>query len=318
MGFIDVHHHFLPSQYTTAWMSSGTAPPGLTLPPWSVESDLAFMDRRGIDVALLSLSAPSVCFMETPREQKLLARQVNEAAAAIRDLHPTRFGFFATLPCSNIDDGIEEARYTLDVLKADGVALLTSYNGMYLGHEQFGALWEELDNRSAVVFIHPATSIDPGIEHDTTIPRPIIDFPHETTRTAVHLITSETIRNYTNCKIILSHGGGTLPFIATRVAHQAADINLINKTAEEFIAEAKTLYLDLAITSFEDPLSIVRRFAGPERVLWGSDFPFVREITVGTQLGILSSLEENTGVSVSMETAIAARRLFPASRWNNP
>jgi 6-methylsalicylate decarboxylase len=248
------------------------------------------MDSTGIDVAILSVSAPGVDIAQTPAEAKDMARQLNKQASQIRDAHPDRFGVFATLPLvSGVPDAIEEARYALDELHADGVTLFTSYDGKYLGHDSFQPLWEELDRRAAVVFVHPTTPRDPGAGHDPKMPRPIIDFPHETTRTAVHLITTKTIRRYPRCKVILSHGGGTLPFVATRIAHQAADVGLVDMTADEFLADARRFYFDLAITAYEGPLSMLEGFAAQDHLLWGSDFPFVRQKTVQSQLDVLAS-----------------------------
>jgi 6-methylsalicylate decarboxylase len=293
-----------------AWRDSGELPPRLTLPPWSVELDLSFLDQHNIDMAILSVSAPGVGFARSTDQAKDLARKLNDEAAAIRDAHPTRYGFFATLPLSNIQDGVDELCRALDVLKADGVTLFTSYEGRYLGHEDFAPLWRELDRRGAVAFIHPATAQDPGAAHDRAIPRPIIDFPHETTRTAVHLITSETVRDHPNCKIILSHGGGTLPFVATRIAHQAADVGLIAKTADEFLAEAKSFYFDTAMTGFKGPIGLLGSFAAEGHVLWGSDYPFARGKTVETQQATLAPLEGEDSTRLSIMHG-AAGKLFP-------
>nr|QPI71216.1 Decarboxylase [Ovatospora brasiliensis] len=353
MGYIDVHHHFLTEDYAAAWKASGDIPPGLTPPQWSIDLDLAFLDRHNIDTAILSLSAPGVGLSHlTPEQAVVLARQINEQAAAIRDAHPSRFGFFATLPILNSDDislAVEEARYALDTLHADGVTLFTSYHGRYLGHADFTPLWEELNRRAAVVFVHPA-SLSPSLPPPakprgsaptpspasssgtarpsgppplpTGVPPPIIDFPHETTRTAVHLITSNALRRFPHVKIILSHGGGTLPYVATRVAHLTADTGILarngdTRTAQELLEDAKKFYFDVALSGFEEPLGLLTRFAKEEHVLWGSDFPFVREATVGGQMQVLEGFvgkgegKDGKGGVVGGIQRHAAERLFP-------
>ncbi|KAH8203890.1 hypothetical protein TruAng_001954 [Truncatella angustata] len=310
MNMIDVHHHFLPPAYAHAWQESGQIPSGLVLPSWSVDEDLSFLDRQGIRTAILSLSAPGVSIAGSPERAKNLARDCNNYAAEIHRTHPDRFGFFATLPLENMNDCFEELLYALDELGADGVTLFTSYAGLYLGHEYFKPLWEELNRRAAVVFIHPVSVINPGPPHNLAVPPPIIDFPHETTRAAVHLITSNTIRDNPNCKIILSHGGGTLPYVATRIANATADVGLISKTAEEFLTEAKSFYFDLALTSYEDPIRLLSNFATHGHILWGSDFPFAREKTVQGQLDVLNNvtLEPNFRQSIIESAAL---KLFP-------
>lgn len=297
-----------------AWGKSGQIPPGLQVPRWDLERDLAFLDDNNIQFALLSLSAPGLSITSSPAEAKTLARACNEFAATCRDKHPDRYGFFATLPLENISDGIEELTHALDVLGADGVVLFTSYNGNYLGHEFFKPLWRELDRRAAVVFVHPTTPKDPGPPYDGMLPRPIVDFPHETTRTAVHLITSNTVRDFPNCKIILSHGGGTLPFTATRIFNSAVNAGFGGgKTADDMLVEARRFYFDLALTSFSGPLSLLVNFADEDHILWGSDYPFVRGDSVKRQRDELEELEMQPPMRSSIANG-AALKLIPRLR----
>ncbi|KAI1416398.1 amidohydrolase family protein [Hypoxylon sp. FL1857] len=310
-GRIDVHHHFLPPEYALAWKNSGQIPPGLHLPPWNVEGTISFLDRNDIQLAMISLSAPGLDIASSPEEARSLARKCNEIAAGIRDAHPERFGFFATLPLDDVASGLDELSYALDVLKADGVTLFTSYKGKYLGNADFKPLWKELDQRAAVVFVHPASPGKPSTAQDHILPPPLIDFPHETTKTAVHLITSNTVRDHPNCKIILSHGGGTLPYIVTRIANAAADAGLLaGKTADEVLSEAKKFYFDLALTSYTDPITLLSSFAAEDHILWGSDYPFARDKTVKSQTEDFKSLQMKPAAKESM-TYRAALKLFP-------
>ena len=127
---------------------------------WSSKSSLDLMNLHDIRTSILSLSAPAITIVKDNSEAASLAYQINEYAASLRDEDPFRFGFFATLP--NIDNTaacITEITHSLDVLKADGVTLFTSYSGKYLGHLDYRPLWDELDRRAAVVFIHPNLDI---------------------------------------------------------------------------------------------------------------------------------------------------------------
>ncbi|GAB1312720.1 6-methylsalicylate decarboxylase [Madurella fahalii] len=333
---IDVHHHILPDEYVNAWRASGTIPPGLSPPQWSPLLDLEFMDRNGIDAAILSLSAPGLAFAD-PTQTAALARQTNDACAAIRDAHPSRFGFFATLPLENdhVLPALAELARAFDVLHADGVVLLTSYNNRYLGDAHFRPLWQALDARRAVVLVHPASPSPPkggaaqqqqqqqqngataaaAAAAAVGMPAPILDFPHETTRTAVHLITANVVRDFPNVKLILSHGGGTLPFVAERIANLAAEAGLPadrggGKSAEEFLRDARAFYFDLALTGFEGPMGLTLDFAAEGHVLYGSDFPFAKERTIKAQLENVRKLERGEGVRASVESG-AAERLFP-------
>ena len=263
------------------------------------------MARNGIGTAILSLSAPATSFVRDKAEAASMARDVNEYAASIRDHHPSKFGFFATLP--SLDDTsacLAEIARVFDVLKADGVTLLTSYGKSYLGSPEFRPIWNELDRRNAVVFVHPTMNLTSGALENPYVPQPLIDFPHETTRTAIHLIVSNTVRDHPNCKVILSHGGGTLPYVATRVAHMAADGKFAEKTAEEFLTEAQSFYFDLALTAYNFPLDLLISFAKPDHILYGSDYPFAREMTSGPQVKFL----DDRATEMSDEEDFSIRR----------
>lgn len=224
---------------------------------------------------------------------------------------PFSFRLFATLPpLDQTGPCLEELRYSLDVLKADGVVVLSSYDDKYLGHQDFQPIWKELHHRNTVVFVHPSFGQTWGASSDPTIPRPIVDFPHETTRTAVNLITSNTIRDFPNCRIILSHGGGTLPYVATRIANQTADLRLKDKSAASFLSDAKSFYYDLALTGYEGPVKLLTEFAQADHILYGSDFPFAREETIKPQIGNIRAAAIDDNVRVSIDCG-AAKRLFP-------
>lgn len=251
------------------------------------------MTDLGISTSMLSLTAPGCTILSGPPAVNL-ARQVNESAASIRDNDPSTFGFFAALPpiLENVPAALAEIAYALDVLKADGVTLYTRYGPghTYLGHADIRPIWEELNKRSAVVFIHPTHMVDTNLVNPH-LPQPLIDYPHETTRTAVDLIMSKTVHTHPNCKIILSHAGGTLPYLATRAALMLPDYGLSDQNAESFLRDAKSLYYDLALSGNDYTLGLLTIFAKNEHILFGSDFPYAPTPTIRTHTSNLDSYE---------------------------
>ncbi|GKZ76289.1 hypothetical protein AnigIFM56816_005268 [Aspergillus niger] len=278
---IDVHHHYLPPIYVQALEAAGGDPSGWKTPEWSLESDRVLCQKHNIRTAILSVTAPGPDIAEG-LEAARIARECNEWAASLRNQNPQHYGFFATIP-SPLKDmrlALSEVSYALDQLNADGVTLFTSYgrNGHYLGHEAFRPLWAELDKRRAVVFIHPAAGVGIG-PNNPVLPAPMIEYPHETTRCAVDLITSRVLQQHPNCKVILCHSGGTLPFIATRPAVLLSHAELSTMTPEEFLAEARKFYFDVAQSSSE-AIQFLLKFADPDRILYGSDFPYCPPRTI--------------------------------------
>jgi hypothetical protein len=169
------------------------------------------MEKVGSTKAILSLTAPRALVAPTDEKRRGLARSINECAAASRDEDPDIWGFFAAMPCLlDTESALAEIRYALDILKADGVTLFTRYGlgNHYLGYPAFKPIWEELNSRNAVVFVHPTYGSDTPINR--VLPLPAIDYPHETTRAAIDMITTNTKRTYSSCKVILSHAGGSL------------------------------------------------------------------------------------------------------------
>ncbi|KAK7545893.1 hypothetical protein IWX49DRAFT_394543 [Phyllosticta citricarpa] len=273
---IDTHHHFIPQEFAEAIKSTpGGDPSGWILPNWTPEASENVMEEAGVRSAILSVTAPGPTILEGAAAVKL-ARKINEHGADLRNQKPDRFGFFASVPdLWDVDAALDEIKYALDTLKADGVVLMTRYGkgNYYLGHEKFKPIWEELNKRHAVVFIHPTHPVDTTLI-SPMMPQPLIEYPHESTRTAVDLILSNRKRENPNCKVILSHGGGTLPFLIKRVTLAATSFPDATKTAEEIFEDAKSFHYDLALSTAHSQLKMILDFVPHDQILYGSDFPY--------------------------------------------
>ena len=270
------------------------------------------MESQSIGTTIFSITAPGPTILNGAAAAKL-ARQTNEFAASLRDEEPRRFGFFATLPplLDGTQAALDEITYSLDHLKADGVTLFTRYgpDNHYLGHEDFRPIWTELNARKAVVFIHPTHAVDTHLVNPS-LPQPMIDYPHETTRTALDLIVSNTVRDHPNCKIILSHAGGTLPYLATRAATVLPDAGLSSKSTEEVLNEARSFYFDLALSGNEFTLGLLLKFAKPGHIMFGSDFPYAPRKTIDTHTDNLDRYRMSEGQAFEVNRGNALR-LFP-------
>lgn len=270
------------------------------LPQWSTNLSLSLMDQVGIKSAVLSLTVPGVTFLEQGAPQQALARQVNEYTASIRDSNPSRFGFFATVPTLFDTAGVlAEIKYSLDVLKADGICFFTRYGSgdSYLGQPAFRPIWAELNARKAIVFIHPTYSKD-GDQVNPYLLQPNTDFTHETTRTVLDLITTGTKAAFPDVKVILSHAGGTVPFVIERSAHLIVTgpvpANFTQQTIDEVLSVARSFYYDLAVSSTSIQLSTLLQFVGPEKIVYGSDFPYANNVTIDYFDSQLEVYEMNT------------------------
>jgi predicted TIM-barrel fold metal-dependent hydrolase len=268
---IDVHQHLIPPAYRHLLDTRGLTAGGWPIPAWGPASAIGIMDRRSIATGILSISAPGVHFGDDAEALKL-AREVNDFNAELTKDRPDRFGHFAILPLPDVDSAVAEAVRALDELNADGVVLLSNADGRYLGDAAYEPLWAELDARAAVVFIHPTA---PPIEQLPGLPSPVLDFPFDTTRTAVHMVANGVLSRYPRLRVILSHAGGFLPYAASRFA-SAAQFNP-GTTVESILTDLKRFYFDTALSSTPTALPSLLAFAAPGHVLYGSDSPFAIE-----------------------------------------
>jgi len=289
-GRVDVHSHYLPPGYAdTATAALGAIPDGMPrMPEWDAESTLAVMDRRGIGTAMLSVSSPGVHFGDDGAARGL-ARAVNEFAARKAAQHRGRFGIFASLPLPDVDGALAEIAYALDVLKADGFVMLTNYRGIYLGDARFDAVFEELSHRRAVVFMHPTSP--PCWEHFAFgFPRPMLEFPFDSTRAITNLILGGTLERCPNVRMIVPHGGGTLPFLARRIATVSRLVPRPSGSPNlDVIGALKRLFYDTAAATGDNSLASLLTLVDSSRILFGSDYPFMPEASTEAMIGELKS-----------------------------
>jgi len=313
MFTIDIHHHILPDFF---WRETNgpTGPVGGILPPpWSRDLALGFMDDAGIDVAVTSISAPGVHMGDDARARDL-ARRCNELSAGLVYGRPDRFGAFGCLPMPDVDGSLVELAHALDVLKLDGVVLFSNARGIYLGDDRFRPIFDELERRRAVVFVHPTASPDPSA-HGLGLPDALIDFVADTSRAIAQLHYRNVFARTPNVKWIFSHAGGTIPYLASRFGI-VDEMGVIPGAEERGLAldAFRRLYWDTAL-SWRDPvLGLLREVVGMDRVLFGSDFPYLRR-----DLAVRSRAEiARTSVLSDAERhaifAGTARKLLPRLR----
>lgn len=277
---IDVHHHIIPPDYAQLLHDKGLQPGGIPLPRWSARDSLKLMSAADIATAVLSVSTPGAWFGDE-REARRWARHLNEYTADVVAEHPGRFGFFATLTLPDVEGAIVEAEHALDSLHADGIVLMANAAGLYLGDPAFDKLLGFLNERRVTVFVHPG---ELPAEPAAGIPSFTADFLLDTTRTATSLILSGALDRHRDIRWILAHAGGFVPYIAHRILLTAlrtepkwklAGLALRRDAAvAERMAMFRRFWFDVALSSTSTTFPSLMSVADPNRVLYGSDFPF--------------------------------------------
>jgi 6-methylsalicylate decarboxylase len=219
-GRIDVHAHYVPAGLQA---SLPAAPIFRGFASWEPRAALEVMDRQGIATAILSMVIWTGMFAAAvdAAAARRVARSSNEAAAEAIRSHPGRFGGFARLPLPDADAALAEIDYALGTLRLDGVVLLTNHDGVYLGDSRLDPVFDELNRRKAVVFLHPA--LPAGFEQTSLGYAPsLIEFVFDTTRAVTHLVLSGTLERCPGLRLIVPHAGGTIPFLVDRISLLAA------------------------------------------------------------------------------------------------
>jgi predicted TIM-barrel fold metal-dependent hydrolase len=306
LGRIDTHHHIVPASYA-AWLKrKGMEAGGLPIPQWSAEAAIALMDKYGIESAIMSVSTPGVHLGDNA-EARDKAREVNEFAADVVRKNPGRFGFFATLCLPDVEGSLDELAYAFDKLHADGVVLLANSRGIYLGDRAFDPLFDELNARKAVVFVHPSHLY--GVDPVKAMPPYVADFLLDTTRAAVRLAGSGTLDRCPDLKVILSHAGGFVPYAAYRIAGAASP----KRDFADGLAQLQKFYFDLALSGTPTALPSLFGLAKPDHVLYATDWPYATDAIVGMFTGMYESYAMADAQRASIDRG-NAESLFPRLR----
>jgi len=259
---IDTHHHFTIPALKAEVTKAGQQ----TLLTWTPEKSIEEMDKGGVATSILSIGDPGLWYGDDNAARKL-ARDSNEYAAKLVKDYPGRFGFFVGLPLPDVEGSLRELEYGLDTLKADGVCVLSSYQGKYLGNSAFAPLMDELNRRRAVVYCHPlcaACASQPALKDGQSRG---VEFVFDTTRTILSVLASDTVTRCPDIRFIWSHGGGTVPFITTRLAGAAP------KLPKGLIYELQKFYYDTAQAFSPYTLPSFKKLIPVSHILFGTDYP---------------------------------------------
>lgn len=286
---IDTHHHFTVPGLRAEVTKAGQQP----LLNWTPQTSLDDMDKGGVATAILSVGDPGLWFGDNQAARKL-AREVNEYAAKLVRDYPGRFGMFVGLPLPDVEGALRELEYGLDTLHADGVCVLSSYQGNYLGNPLFAPLMDELNRRKAVVYCHPlcaACAAQPALKDGQARG---VEFVLDTTRTILSVLASGTVTRCPDIRFIWSHGGGTVPYITTRLAGAAP------KLPKGVIYELQKFYYDSAQAFSPYTMPSFKKLVPVSHIVFGTDFP----LGGGTAAAVAKGLMDNGGFTPSELRAI--------------
>jgi predicted TIM-barrel fold metal-dependent hydrolase len=268
---IDVHNHFSAPGFIAAIAARKTNQRPMEL--WTPSKAIEDMDKGGVATSIFSTSEPSVWFGDNEAARKL-ARECNDYGARLMADHPGRFGMFSTVPLPDVDGCLREIEYSQDTLKADGVCLMTSYQGKYPGDPTFEPVMSELNRRKAIVFLHPVKA-ECCKDLQPELAPALIELGTDTTRAIASIIFDGTAARYPDIRFIFSHGGGTMPYLMTRFGALATRPDIAQRLPNGLLHEVQKLYYDTASMYGPYPWPTILKLVPLSHILFGTDFPFM-------------------------------------------
>ena len=277
-GAIDVHHHFTPPGLNTG-AGRGAAP--AAAPPaggrgggaWTPERSLEQMDKFGIGISILSMTQMGDVLYDGTEKGRAAVRTGNEYGAKLMQQHPKRFGLLGGVPLPDLGGTLKEIEYVYDTLKADGIGIYTNDNkGRWIGDKYFEPMWQELNRRRAIVYVHPLApqccrSLDYGPAAS------MVEFDFDVTRAVASLVVNGVMFRYPAIRFITVHSGGTVPMLAGRMKDRYPnDAEHLKYIPNGLYAELRKWYYDIAHASFPFPMAAMRQFMPDSQILFGTDY----------------------------------------------
>jgi 6-methylsalicylate decarboxylase len=302
---IDVHHHYFPMSQSVNR-------------DWTPAASLDAMEKYDITTAILSAVQYGDQIYDGTEKGSALARSYNDFAAKIVSDHPGRFGQLAVLPLRDQDASLREIEYAFDVLKVDGVGILSNAGDKWPGDPLFTPVFEELNRRKAVVFIHPfvgrcCRNLVTGINDA------VIEFDFDTTRAVTSLLYNGVLSRYPDVRVIVNHSGAAVPVLSGRIKDRVPGATSSSPHPENregrnekipngVFYELRKLYYECAHATYAMPFNAVANLGVPNsQRLFGTDFPMEPVVTTVAELPALK-------LSPALQRAMYrenAERLFP-------
>ena len=305
---VDVHAHFLTEDYVAAARAAGhDHPDGMPgWPSWSADEHLQLM-TSGESRDRSCRSPHQACTSGTTRRRvRWLARSTTSAP---RSLRPPPGGSGTSHPCRypTSDGALDELTRTLDELGSDGVTVETNSGGVYLGDTRYAPLYEELNRRQAIVFVHP-TSPPTAEQVALGRPRPMLEFIFDSTRAASDLIFTGTLTRYANINWVFTHGGGSLPLLLERMELFRRILDDDSQPAVQ--EQVARLWFDIAGTPFPRQVPTLVDAVGHDRLLYGSDYCWTPAAAVVQQLADIDNAPQLADDTWRALTTRNAQRLL--------
>lgn len=264
---IDMHSHYFPEAYYALLKRYGIEhPDNVYVPEWSLEDHLYRMEQAGIVYSVLSITSPFFGFVDAG-ERAEAVRRCNEEGSRMAAENPDRIGILASLPLPDVKESLEEIDFCIRELGVRGFALPTHACGVYMGDPELDPVMERLDAVGALVTLHPTTPAKVVEGVNETLPIPLFEFYVDTARAMLNMVYRKVFDRFPNIRFVMPHGGGCFTTMVERLSSGAG-------AALDIRGNMKKMYFDLAGSPLPLHLPVLLETVGPERLVYGVDFPY--------------------------------------------
>jgi len=274
--------------------------------PWTPEKSLEQMDKFGIGVSVLSMTQMGNVLYRGDETGRRNVRVGNDYGASVMQKWPKRFGLMGGVPLPDIEGTLKEIEYAYDTLKVDAIGIYTNDNkGRWPGDEYFEPMWQELNRRGAIVYMHPlAPTCCSNLKYGPAAS--MVEYDFDITRAVASIVVNGVMFRYPKITFITVHSGGAVPMLVGRMKDR------VPNGSEKYLpnglyAEVRKWYFDIAHASFPWPFAAAKAFMPEDHLLFGTDYsPEPIESTVDPLPGL--KLQESFYQALGRGNA---EKLFP-------
>jgi aminocarboxymuconate-semialdehyde decarboxylase len=286
---IDIFPHIMPQKYFEALKKKSALTGKVTdISPWAdfpplsdVALRLKALERTPDVVQVLTLSAPPVETIVSPKDAVELSRIANEEMAALVTKYPDRFlAAAACLPLNDPDASAKELERAVTQLGMKGAQLFSNINGEMLDARKFWPIYEVAAKYDVALWLHPWDQ--PGAPRVNPL-----NWPYETSTAMIRLAFSGVLKDYPDIKFIAHHCGAMIPFFEERIRWLGGSFVMEGKRIDNPLEYLHKFYADTALYGGTPALMLGYTFFGTDHLLFGTDAPLGGRMTVGNEREIL-------------------------------
>jgi 5-carboxyvanillate decarboxylase len=242
---------------------------------------LSIMDQTGVDMHVLSLTAPGVQMLDADAGTAMAA-SANDMLAEVIKRHPTRFAGLASFAPQDPNRAAKEIERAMGKLKLNGLIVNSHTNGEYLDDPKFYPIFEAAVSQNAAIYIHPRNlpqHADDILQGSLNLDGAIWGFQAETGLHAMRLIVAGVFDRYPNLKIVIGHMGEAVPYWLYRIDYmynvytsRRPELRKIKGKPSEYVKN--NFLITTSGVNFHPTLKYCHEVLGPENIMFAIDYPY--------------------------------------------